>query len=386
MGAQFSIPLQTVIPGQLIASSLWNGEWNNLNTNLIPAGIDSYSDTDAQMQIQTNPYPGSVTSHASNMGGEIERIRYQIAALAGNTYWYQSIVGGNPTFASVNVNGTTPKYLLSISGVNKAQLIIDSSDTYLDFGGSVGRLFFRAGLSGPVAMTLSPTTLNLNSHQIKGIAAPTAPGDALINGTGVISGAAANTGPTGQIADGTISTTDIRAQAITSALLGVVAGSGIGGGAGAALTANIDNVTLDVNGSNQIEIKAGGVGSTQIATGAVTNTNNANAGSGSLPATAHAPTTVMTTSLTTLAGTLTLTTISGKLTISGTGVAVRVVRDSTVIFYNTFTNGTIVTISVTDIPGAGAHTYSLTVEATIDSPSVTGGSTTMGMTTTEFRK
>lgn len=91
MGAQFTVPLITVIPGQLIASTLWNNEWANINTNFIPAGMDSYSDTDAQMQIQTAPYPGSVTSHASNLGGEIERIRYQISAMLGVTtpaFWY----------------------------------------------------------------------------------------------------------------------------------------------------------------------------------------------------------------------------------------------------------------------------------------------------------
>lgn len=91
MGAQFTIPLIEVIPGQLIASALWNNEWNNLNTNFIPAGMDSYSDTDAQMQIQTNPFPGSVTSHATSLGGEIERIRYQISQILGPTsppYWY----------------------------------------------------------------------------------------------------------------------------------------------------------------------------------------------------------------------------------------------------------------------------------------------------------
>lgn len=90
MGAQFTIPLITTIPGQLIASALWNNEFNNLNTNFIPAGMDSYSDTDPQMQIQTAPFPGSVTSHASNLGWEIERIRYQIAQILGTTYWYNA--------------------------------------------------------------------------------------------------------------------------------------------------------------------------------------------------------------------------------------------------------------------------------------------------------
>lgn len=109
MSATFPLPLQTVIPGQLIASSLWNGEWQNLNTNFIPAGMDSYSTTDAQMQIQSNPFPGSITSHATSLGGEIERIRFQLAAILGSQYWYQapqfSIIGAaaflNPTGAII---------------------------------------------------------------------------------------------------------------------------------------------------------------------------------------------------------------------------------------------------------------------------------------------
>lgn len=89
--AQFTLPLITVIPGQLITASLWNNEWNNIDTNLNPSGVGGYSDTDTQMQIQTAPYPGSVTSHATNEAGEWERVRYQISAILGATtppYWY----------------------------------------------------------------------------------------------------------------------------------------------------------------------------------------------------------------------------------------------------------------------------------------------------------
>lgn len=89
--AQFTIPLITVIPGQLITAALWNNEFTNLQTNLNPSGIGGYSDTDTQMQIQTAPYPGSVTSHATSSAGELERIRYQISAILGATtpaYWY----------------------------------------------------------------------------------------------------------------------------------------------------------------------------------------------------------------------------------------------------------------------------------------------------------
>lgn len=93
--AQFTLPLITVIPGQLITAALWNNEWNNVGTNLNPSGVGGYSDTDTQMQIQTAPYPGSVTSHASSLAGELERIRFQICQIInGSTtppnYWYQA--------------------------------------------------------------------------------------------------------------------------------------------------------------------------------------------------------------------------------------------------------------------------------------------------------
>lgn len=84
-----SIPLQDVIPGQLISSTLWNSEFSNVNELMIPSGIDTYSSTDSEMQIQTNPYPGSVTSHATSLAGELERIRYQLAGILGTDYWYK---------------------------------------------------------------------------------------------------------------------------------------------------------------------------------------------------------------------------------------------------------------------------------------------------------
>lgn len=101
--AQFTIPLITVIPGQLITAALWNNEFTNLQTNLNPSGIGGYSDTDPQMQIQTAPYPGSVTSHATSNAGELERIRYQMSQITGNTYWYQAPAASISTLNNVVV-------------------------------------------------------------------------------------------------------------------------------------------------------------------------------------------------------------------------------------------------------------------------------------------
>jgi len=85
--AQFTIPLITVIPGQLITASLWNNEYNNLNTNLNALGIGAYSDTDPQMQTATDPFP-SGTSRPTSLAGELERLRFQFVEVIGGTYWY----------------------------------------------------------------------------------------------------------------------------------------------------------------------------------------------------------------------------------------------------------------------------------------------------------
>jgi hypothetical protein len=77
------------ITGETITEALLDAiEDNIIDNGLIPAGIEDYSATDAQMQTQTDPYPGSVISKATALAGELERIRYQIAQIMGETYWY----------------------------------------------------------------------------------------------------------------------------------------------------------------------------------------------------------------------------------------------------------------------------------------------------------
>lgn len=99
MPATFTIPLVTVIPGQVLTASLWNNEYNNLYTNLTPAGLDDYSTNDAEMQTQTDPYPAAATSRPTSLQGEIERLRYQLAAILGETYWY---IDPDATIASLH--------------------------------------------------------------------------------------------------------------------------------------------------------------------------------------------------------------------------------------------------------------------------------------------
>lgn len=86
MGATFS-RLKTWAAEILTYSDL-NAEFDNILTNLTPAGIDDESTNAAAMQTTADPYPAASPSLATSLQGELQRIRYLIAQITGKTYWY----------------------------------------------------------------------------------------------------------------------------------------------------------------------------------------------------------------------------------------------------------------------------------------------------------
>lgn len=97
MPATFPIPVVTPVDDDLITAALWNTEFENLYDNFNPAGIDDYSASDAEMQTETDPYPGGTVSRPTSLQGELERMRYLIKQITGKTYWYQ-----DPSFSLEN--------------------------------------------------------------------------------------------------------------------------------------------------------------------------------------------------------------------------------------------------------------------------------------------
>lgn len=82
--------VQTVTTGQIITAGERNSEHQNHIDNATPTGVDDQSASLSEMQGQTDPYPGGTASLATNLKGELERIRYRLAQLSGQTYWYQA--------------------------------------------------------------------------------------------------------------------------------------------------------------------------------------------------------------------------------------------------------------------------------------------------------
>lgn len=103
MGATFARS-RTFVAGETLTATNLNGVETNILNNFTPGGMDDYSADVTTMRIVTDPYPASVESLATSLQGELERIRYVIAQITGETYWFK-----DPTQISrvaVSVAGT----------------------------------------------------------------------------------------------------------------------------------------------------------------------------------------------------------------------------------------------------------------------------------------
>ena len=96
--------------------------------------MDDYSASDSEMQTQEDPFPGGTTSRPTSLQGELTRLRYQIAAICGNTYWYQDPPAIFSNFAMHTHDGTSgqgPQILAGgiASNAVTAAKILDSNVT-----------------------------------------------------------------------------------------------------------------------------------------------------------------------------------------------------------------------------------------------------------------
>ena len=73
--------------GNILTASNYNAEHDNHITNHTPTGLDDYSVSVAQSNIQTDPGATSSESLPSSLAGELERIRYVISRIVGQSLW-----------------------------------------------------------------------------------------------------------------------------------------------------------------------------------------------------------------------------------------------------------------------------------------------------------
>lgn len=87
MGATFS-RTKNWSTGETLTASDLNGEFDNILNNLDPSGVDDQSSSIAAMKATADPYPGNVESQATDLAGELQRIRFLLKQITGETQWY----------------------------------------------------------------------------------------------------------------------------------------------------------------------------------------------------------------------------------------------------------------------------------------------------------
>lgn len=91
--------VKTWITGETLTASDLNAEFDNILNGLTPTYIEDASADSTAMRATADPYPASSESLATSLLGEIQRIRYMLAQITGETYWY---IDPDTTIAALN--------------------------------------------------------------------------------------------------------------------------------------------------------------------------------------------------------------------------------------------------------------------------------------------
>lgn len=226
MPANFTLPLQTVIPGQLITAALWNNEWENIDTNFTPDGMDDASVNDTAFETDVDPYPGSVNSRPTSLTGELQRLRFQIRNITGKSKWQFDPDVDIATFKT-------------------------RFDAHTHSG---------AANQGPQLGTSALQDLAVTNAKINDVAASKI--------TGQITNSQISDVATSKLT-GTISNSQIANNAVDENKIATsVAGNGLGGGGGSPLSVNTDDSTIEKS-SDALRVKDAGITESKLATAVV---------------------------------------------------------------------------------------------------------------------
>lgn len=229
MPANFTLPLQTVIPGQLITAALWNHEWEHIDTNFTPDGMDDARLNDTAFETDVDPYPGSVNSRPTTLTGELQRLRFQIRNITGKSKWQFDPDVDIATFKT-------------------------RFDAYTHSGAAnQGPQLGSAALQDGAVTTAKIADSNVTTAKIA---------DSNVTNAKIADVAASKI-------TGTISNSQIANNAVDENKIATsVAGNGLGGGGGSPLSVNTDDSTIEKS-SDALRVKDAGITEAKLATAVV---------------------------------------------------------------------------------------------------------------------
>lgn len=144
--------------GTTLTAAIYNADHVNHITYNTPAGLDDYSSTVSEMQVQTDPGEVGSESQATSTAGELERLRYAIAEMKGTSYWYES-----PNGALSDPSGNHILYNTSFEIWQSGTSLTDAASAAVL---TDGWCYYRSGAGrGTIAQETSvvPTVANVGS-------------------------------------------------------------------------------------------------------------------------------------------------------------------------------------------------------------------------------
>lgn len=158
--------------GTILTAAIYNADHQNHIDNNVPNAIDDYSADVATMRLQTDPGEQSSESLATNLQGEIERLRFAIAEAKGKTYWYETPDADPALTVGINfvIDGIGAEISPGIQGYIQVPFdcTINSATLLADQTGSIEVDIFKSTYSA-----FDPTTHPASGDKITASAPPT---------------------------------------------------------------------------------------------------------------------------------------------------------------------------------------------------------------------
>lgn len=151
MGANFSRYF-VESAGNTITAANYNGEFDNILTNLTPAGIDDMSGNTTAYRDTVDPGESGSESLPTSLEGEILRLRKLIVEITGKTYWYES-PATNLGAATIGPGSSTDNAVVRFDGTGGKTF--QNSGVIVDDSNNVTGV---AALSASGAITISGTS------------------------------------------------------------------------------------------------------------------------------------------------------------------------------------------------------------------------------------
>lgn len=152
--------LKVWLKNENLKASDLNAEFNNIISNIDPTKMSGYSTNVVQMQIQTNPGSQGSESLATTEAGEIERLRYVISRIIGQSFWYDTPALSIQTINTLITQGNfTPPQNRIASGKTRAS---SNQPAFLVAGGSNAKVTLK-GASTPFVYFIAGTQYTVSS-------------------------------------------------------------------------------------------------------------------------------------------------------------------------------------------------------------------------------